>query len=225
MSLSPTAVAALSDKPADKPAPVRLRCLAGGAAPDEIVESAGRAAKLNPVATAELGSVLRSCLVTPPASDLGQRLSRYCVANEIAEADLGHVIRVCRFLIREASSSDLPVADVETDGAALFGHRPELIGQIVREYEAARPALRRDMVVEALVKHGNVLEDIDWRVDVVATDKQAARLGVPIALVTLAYRNAQEGERLTLQLTAEQLNRLQGVFAALAQKVARVGAG
>lgn len=212
------ATAAMTEK-----SPVRLRCLAGGAAPDEIVESASRVAKLTPGATAELGSVLRSVFSSPQAADLGQRLSRFSVANEIAEADLGHVIRACRFLVREASSMDLSVEDLEGDVISLFGEGRELVQQIVQAYEAARPALRRDLVVEALMKHGNVLEDIDWRVDVVTADRHAARLGVPVALVTLAYRDAKGPDRVTLQLTAEQLQRLQAMFAALAQKVGRVG--
>jgi hypothetical protein len=205
--------------------PVRLRALAGGAAPDDMVESASRSGKLHAGALKELGSVLRSCLVTPPAADLGQRLSRYCVANEIAEADLGHVIRACRFLIREACSIDLSLDEFAADVVALFGDRAELVTQIRGEYELARPAMRRDLVVDALMKHGNVLEDIDWRVDVVATDRHAARLGVPVAMVTLAYRNAKETDRLTVQLTAEQLARLQSLFGALAQKVARITSG
>lgn len=213
--ISPVHVAAAtaSDSP-----PIRLRCLAGGAVAQDLVESASRAGRLSAGATRELSPVLRPSVIASMTPDLAQRLSRYCAAHEIAEADLGHVLRVARWLIREASAIDLGAEDLTADATALFGEHVELIALLGREYEALRPALRKDLITDALIRHGNVLEDIDWRIDVVTTDRRAPRVGLPVAMVTLSYRNAEKAERLTLQLLPDQLQRLQGVFAALAQK-------
>lgn len=218
--ISPVHVAAsaASDSP-----PVRLRCLAGGAVPQDIVESASRAARLSGAAARELSPVLRPSVMVSMTPELAQRLNRYCAAHEIAEADLGHVLRVARWLIREASAIDLGAEDLTSDATTLFGEHAELIALLGREYDALRPALRKDLITDALVRHGNVLDDIDWRIDVVTTDRRAPRVGLPVAMVTLSYRNAEKAERLTLQLLPEQLQRLEAVFGALAQKAGRAG--
>ncbi len=219
--ISPVHVAA-SSAGSDSP-PVRLRCLAGGAVAEDIVESAARAGRLSAAAARELAPVLRPSVMASMTPELAQRLTRYCAAHEIAEADLGHVLRVARWLIREASAMDLGAEDLTADATTLFGDHAELIALLGGEYDALRPALRKELITDALIRHGNVLEDIDWRIDIVTADRRAPRVGLPVAMVTLSYRNAEKSDRLTLQLTPEQLQRLEVVFAALAQKAGRVG--
>jgi hypothetical protein len=221
--ISPVHLAAAAASDSSDTTPVRLRCLAGGAVPQDIVESATRAARLSASATRELSPVLRPSVMASMTPELAQRLNRYCAAHEIAEADLGHVLRVARWLIREASAIDLSPEDVTGDATTLFGDHPELIALLGREYEALRPVLRKDLITDALLRHGNVLDDIDWRIDVVTADRRAPRVGLPVAMVTLSYRSAEKAERLTLQLLPEQLQRLEAVFGALAQKAGRAG--
>jgi hypothetical protein len=201
--------------------PIRLRCLAGGVAPDDLVHGAGRVAKLTAAAITGLGAILRACVTQPMTPELGQRLSQFCLAHEVAEADLGHVVRVSRWLLREASAADLGDEDLKIDARALFGDDDALVDLLAVEYAAVRGHVRRELVSDALLKHGNVLVDVDWRVDVVAADRNALRLGTPIAVVTLAYKNADRVERLTLQLVPDQLQKLQQMFAALAQRTLR----
>ena len=201
--------------------PIRLRCLAGGALGDDAAESAKRVTKLTPKALGGLGAVLHACVSGPMTPELGERLTRFCLAHEVAEADLGHVVKVCRLLLREASAADLTKEDFEQDVRAVFGDSQELLDVIQREYDVLRPTLRTALLSDALVQHGNVLVDLDWRIDVLAADRHALKLGVPIALVTLHYRNADRNERLTLQLTSEQLQRLEQTLGALAQRTRR----
>lgn len=201
--------------------PVRLRCLAGGALAEDAVESARRVTKLTPKALGGLGAVIHPCVSGPMTPELSERLTRFCLAHEVAEADLGHVLKVCRLLLREGSAADLTKEDFDQDVRAVFGEVPELLDIMQREYEALRPSLRAALLSDSLVQHGNVLVDLDWRIDVLAADRHALKLGVPVALVTLHYRNADRHERLTLQLTSEQLQRLEQTLGALAQRTRR----
>src|SRR3954468_19146716 len=83
---------------ADEPGPVRLRCLSGGAMPDDLSRDAQRLDKLTDGALAALPQMLRACVVEPMSAELGQQLSRFCIHHEVAEADLGRVIRAVRWL-------------------------------------------------------------------------------------------------------------------------------
>ncbi len=88
-----------------------------------------------------------------------------------------------------------------------------------RAYEPIKALLRAELIGDSLLKHGNVLTDVDWRLDALLSERQAAKLGVPVALVTLAYRDAERSRRLTLQITPDKLERLAQIFGALAQKI------
>ncbi|MEO7330517.1 MAG: hypothetical protein ABI193_18220 [Minicystis sp.] len=89
---------------AGEAAPVRLRCLAGGAMPEDLRRDAQRFDKLSDRLLSALPAVLFACVVQPMSPELGQELSRLCVRAEVAEADLGHVIRVVRWLVPPATS-------------------------------------------------------------------------------------------------------------------------
>lgn len=202
----------------DETMPVRLRCLSGGAMPEDLRRDGQRLDKLTDRALAALPSVLAPCVLEAMSTELGQQLSRLCVRHEVAEADLGHVIRVVRWLLREAAAADLDKAALEEDVRAIWKEPRGLAEVLLGDYEAIKQEIRRQLLQDALTKHGNVLVDVDWRVDFVAADRQASKLMSPLALVTLSYRNAESTGRLTLQLLPEQLARLQQMFGALAQR-------
>lgn len=201
--------------------PIRLRALHGGALAEDLARDALRLDKLSDGSLTALGSVLVPAVLEPMSSELGQQLSRLCVRHEVAEADLGGVLRVVRFLLREASASDLDKETFAEDLLAIWPEPRALRDVTVGAYEPIKRELRKRLLEEALLSHGNVLEDVEWRVDLVASDRNAPKLMLPLAMVTLKYRNADEAGRLTLQLLPEQLARLQQVFGALAQRTLR----
>jgi hypothetical protein len=218
----------IAEKPVSEPAarpdeapPVRLRCLAGGAMPAELARDAQRLDRLNDGAVSALSEVLRSCVLEPMSAELGQKLSRLCLRHEIAEADLGHVIRAVRWLLREASAADLGEAALAADISAIWSDARRLSEVLLAHYGPIKQEIRRQLLEDALTKHGHVLVDVDWRVDMVTSDRRAARLMSPLALVTLSYRDADRSGRLTLQLLPEQLARLQQVFGALALRTTK----
>jgi hypothetical protein len=116
---------------------------------------------------------------------------------------------------------DLSVEELAEDLALLWpAPSGSLLGDALRRgYEQLKAVLRAELIGEALLKHGNVLTDVDWRLDAMVSERQAAKLAVPVALVTLAYRDGERGRRLTLQITPDKLERLAQIFGALAQKI------
>jgi hypothetical protein len=200
------------------PPPIRLRCLAGAALPEELRRDAERLDKLSPAALASMGELLQACALLPLTRDLGEALSRFCLKHELAEADLGRIVNVCRWLLHEASAVDLSCQELAEDVAAIWP-RPGALGDVLRKgYPAIKLGLREQLLGEALVRHGNVLVDVDWRLDTITGERHAPKLGVPIALVTLTYTGAEQARRLTLQVTPDKLERLAQIFAALAKK-------
>lgn len=198
--------------------PVRLRCLAGGAMPDDMRRDATRLDKLTDSLFGALPPVLGALVIDPMTADLGQQLTRMCLRHEVAEADVGYVMRVVRWLMREAAAADLDRVALEQDMRAIWRDPRGLLDVVLNGYEPIKGELRRQLLSDALLKHGNVLVDVDWRVDLVAADRHAAKLMSPLAMVTLSYRDAEATRRLTLQLLPDQLARLAQVFGALAQR-------
>lgn len=210
----------LSDAASNHP-PIRLRCLHGEALPAEVARDSQRLAKLTDGALGAVGGLLAPLVLEPMSNDLAASLSRLCVRHEVAEADLGHVLKVVRFLFRESAASDLDKAGFESDLRTIWAE-PRALGEAaLANFELIKRELRKNLLQEALLKHGNVLLDVDWRVDFVASDRQSSKLMLPLALVTLSYRDADRESRLTLQLLPEQLKRLEQMFGALSQRVVR----
>ncbi len=197
---------------------LRLRCLGGQPTPEDISEDAARVSKLSDAATQELWSVIEPCVLQPMSPVLEQRLTAFCQHFELAEADLGHTVRIVCFLLRHAAAIHLPRAQFAEDLEAMWPSQRALHAALLEPYEGVIHKLREGLLADALVKHGNVLVDIDWRVDRVIGAKPAPRIDLPVALVTLAYRKSSGDDRLTLQMTPEQLARAASVFTALARE-------
>ena len=188
-----------------------LRCLAGKPCPEEVALHARSAKKLTATAIEHLAEVLDPCVTQPMNQPLATALTQYSLRYEIAEADLGRTLRACRFLVREASACDLPLEAFAADFAALFPEPVELAAMLVSRYELLKKAVRTQLYLAALEEHGAVLSDVAWRVDLVATTSQAARLLMPVAMLTLSYRQNGTDQRLTLQVPGDVMKKLRDV--------------
>lgn len=196
----------MSESPA-----LALRCLVGRPCPDDVVVHARSATKLTPTAIEHLPEVLDPCVVEPMNQKLASALTQFSLRYEIAEADLGRTLRACRFLVRESSAVDAPIETFAEDFAQLFPDAPALGGVLRARYEALKKAVRTQLYLAALEEHGAVLADVGWRVDLVATTSQAARLLMPVAMLTLSYRQNGAEQRLTLQVPGDVMRKLRDV--------------
>lgn len=187
---------------------IALRSLSGRPCPEDVVLHARSAAKLTPRAVEHLPEVLDACITDAMSQPLAAALTQFSLRHEIAEADLGRTIRACRFLVREASAVDLGVEAFAEDFALLFPAPRELASLVVGRYEVLKKKIRSQLYATALAEHGAVLTDVAWRVDLVAATSDATRLMMPVAMLTMTYKDGGESRRMTLQVPGDVLLKL-----------------
>jgi hypothetical protein len=192
-----------------------LHALAGRPTPSQLIDDAKSASKLTSGSVEHLWDVLDPCLTQAMSPTLAAEISAFCLRYEVAEADLGRAIRAARTLLREAASVDLGLAELTQDVGALFGDNAELCAALVSRYSATKARLRQVLFLNTLLAHGAVLDDVDWRLDYVAATTDAPKLLMPVALLTLSYRDHGDQRRLTLQVTNDQLQKLKLICEAL----------
>lgn len=194
----------------DAPRAPALRCLDDGPAPAEIVTDLSLFAGLPEGARRAFWTALGPSLAEPLPRAVEAELDDFCGRHGAKGDTLARVLKACRFLVREASKRDLPLAAFAEDVAALAGADAEVRAVLAAGYEKARAIVRRELVQEALLAHGTVLTNIDWRIDVMRASSSGARLNVPVAHLALDYRDGDKPGRLVLQLplaTVEELKR------------------
>ncbi len=114
-------------------------------------------------------------------------------------AVLTRAVRACRFLLRQAAMLDLSEAALAEDLARL-GDTGEVRAALLPGYATVKKVVRSEVVRGALVDHGKVVERVAWRVDHVASSNRGANLDVPVAVLSLWYREGERQDHVTLQL-------------------------
>jgi hypothetical protein len=107
-----------------------------------------------------------------------------------------------------AAKNDLAIEDV---AEAIDPRPPELQRVLLRGYEAAKAAIREELVLRALLRHGNTMVDVEWRVDVITASPGGRALRAPVTLVTLTYLEDGARRALTLPAPVEALRRLRAM--------------
>lgn len=187
---------------------ITLQCLGGKAAPPGLAEDLRRILALPPVAAARLWSVLGPSLAEPLPEGLEQQLDAFCREHDLSRADLARPVKAARFLLREAAGMDLAREAVAADLLALCPDAPEIEGVLLAGYDSARAFLRQEMLQGTLADHGKLLVGVDWRRDAVEASSRGAKMRVPVAFVTLRYREGEETKRITLQVLPAMLEEL-----------------
>ena len=109
---------------------------------------------------------------------------------------------------------NLDEADFAEDLARL-GDGGEIRAALLPGYAMAMTALRGDMALGALADHGKVVDGVAWRVEHVTASNRGQGLDVPVVVLTLAYREGERRDRVTLQLLPDALVELQAMCARL----------
>lgn len=135
------------------------------------------------------------------------RIDRFAKLHAAPWADVARAVRVARHLIRSAAQRDLDRERFATDLDAR--HASPILGEVLLAgYEPARVLIRREIARALLAEHGAVVEGVEWRVDVVTGAKGAERMRLPVALLTLKYREGTRREKLTVQLLPDSIAEL-----------------
>lgn len=135
------------------------------------------------------------------------RLERFRRLHDLPHADLARAVRVARHLVRRAAARDLDRVAFAAEIAALYPS-PIPAEVLLEGYEQARTLIRRDLARALLAEHGAVVDGIEWRTDVVTSTQRTDPMRLPVALLTLRYREGGRRQRLTVQLLPAEIAEL-----------------
>ena len=136
-----------------------------------------------------------------------QAAERFAAVHKVPLEDIIPLVRGCRRLFRRAAAVDLPVEAVHQDVQSLCQDR-ELARRLAACYEQALPLIRTAAVLTSLSRFGAELVDIGLRMDHVSTSRHTPAKMVPVAMLSLRYREASEVHNITLQAAPPVLRRL-----------------
>lgn len=188
-----------------------LQCLEGAAAPDGLAHDLARVSALPLEALRKFWQVLAPSLAEPIPKETEELLDLFCAAYKIADDELAGALKACRFLVRESARIDLPAQGFAADLERLCPGDAVLRQLLLADYDTAKRALRHDILHAALSDHGNLLVAANWRVDAVVASERGKQLQLPVALLTLHYREGAESRRITLQVLPDMMGRLQAI--------------
>lgn len=190
---------------------IPLHCLGGGECPPGLGEDLGRLSRLPPEALQKLWQVLAPSLAETLSPETGQLLDMFCAAYKVADDDLARAVKSCRFLIREAAGLDVKTEAFAADLERLCPEDPLIREILLAGYEPAKARLREEMLRAALVDHGKLLVRAQWRSDAILASERGKRLGMPVTLLTLHYRDGAETGRITLQVMPDMMRELKQI--------------
>lgn len=191
------------------PALPRLYCLGGQAAPPELGADLSRLARLPPEALQKIWQVLAPSMDEHIGKETEETLDLFCAAYRVDDEELARAIKAVRFVIREAARRDVPRDALSDDLDKLCPEDPLARGIVLAGFEPAKQRVRREIVRAAIAEHGKLLVGVGYRVDVVQSSERGLGLGVPVALLTLHYRDGAEAGKITLQALPDMVGELQ----------------
>jgi hypothetical protein len=145
-------------------------------------------------------------------SDRAQRAARRFASDHGMELEpLIPLVRGCRRLFRLAAQRDMSVEAVHERVAQLTGE-PEIARRLAACYLQALTAIRGEAIMLSLERFGPVLEDVGLRMDHVSMTRHQPGKVVPIAMLSLRYRDGDESRRITLQVPPLMLKQLRDLL-------------
>jgi hypothetical protein len=199
----------------DAPAaePIRLYCLGGGEPPPDLGADLSRLSRLPSEALEKLWQVLTPCLAETLSKETEELLDVFCAAYKVDDDDLAQLVKACRFVIRGAVRLDLPEGALAADLDRLCPADPRVKEIVLAGYLPAKDKLRREILAAAVADHGKLLVGVSLRLDTIQASERGARLQMPVAVLTLHYREGAEAGRVTLQVLPDMVEQLRSSFA------------
>ena len=191
---------------------VRLHCLGGGPAPPDLGADLSRLLRMPGEALEKLWQVLVPCLAETLTKETEQLLDVFCAAYKVDDDDLAQAVKACRFVIRGAARLDLPEAALAADLDQLCPAEPRVKEIVLAGYAPAKDQLRREILMAAVADHGKLLVGVSLRLDTINTSERGARLQLPVAVLTLHFKEGAGVGRVTLQVLPDMMDQLRNSF-------------
>jgi len=193
--------------PSSEPRP-KLHSLAGAEAPEGLAADLDAVGALPQSARDGLWTLLEQNLGPTVDDSVEAEVDRFCAQHGVSQEALVPVVRGCRRLFRLAAGSDLAVELVAEDLKALCGAASETTRVLLACYAKALPLIRTQNIVALMTEFGAVLDDVRIRLDYVPATRHDGSKVVPIALMSLRYREGDERKHLAVQAPLELLVQL-----------------
>jgi hypothetical protein len=191
--------------------PLALHALRGQEVPPDLADDLRRLVAMPPEAVGKFWQALGPCLADKISGETERLLDVFCSAYRLSGDDLARAIKACRFLIQSAARLDVPAELFGADLEELCPEAPALRDLLLAGYEPAKRQIREGIVVGALVGHGKLLVDAEWRIDTIEASERGSKLRTRVAMLTLHYHEGTEVGRVTLQVLPDMMGKLRGI--------------
>lgn len=193
---------------ADAPA---LHCFGGAPAPALVTEGFQHLLALPEHAIRGFWPVLEPVLQDPQGAEHAERLRTVAQYQGVDPGLLVSAVRSCDYLLRQAAAMGVSAEDFQQDLEQLCAGNPAPVQMLMPRFEATRDWLRNQILADTLADHGNVLQEISWRVDQVHASHRGVNLDAPVVFLGLRYRNGNDTQGLSLQLTPDSVRLLRAL--------------
>ena len=187
-----------------------LHSLDGAPAPVELAPSLLKLMDLAEPVRQSFDQLVIPVLGQAPDTEVDEAITQLCRNNELEVEVAGTAIKATRFFLRQAAALNVTPGQLGEDLAALNGPA-EMIGTLTKIYELAVNDLRMEIAQSTIVAHGNVLTGVEWRVDTLAASNRGRGINIPVAMITLHFRDGDETKRITLQALPDAVSTLREV--------------
>ncbi len=194
---------------------VALACLDGGPSPEGLAADVALLRLVEGAARAELVDALAHVLHEPISAAADAALEALAQKRSLDTDLLGRVVRAVRFVLREAARRGLPEQALGADIDALTGGDPETRAIFVGGYGDALQIVRKEVLIDTIADHGNVLTGVEWRVDTIGRSSRGPSVEGSIAWLTLRYQREGQERSVSLQVVPGVLEELRRAVEAM----------
>lgn len=187
-----------------------LHTLDGAPAPDELAPSLMKVMDLEESLRQSFEKLVLPVLGQAPDDQVDTAITQLCKNNNLEIDSAGTAIKATRYFIRQAAALNVTPAQINDDLKSL-GCPGELVTLINKIYELSLNDLRLEIAQATIVAHGNVLTGVEWRVDTLGASNRGRGINIPVAMITLHFRNGEETNRITLQALPDAVGALREV--------------
>ena len=187
-----------------------LHCLDGAPAPPELAPSLMKMMEVAEPIREAFDQLVMPTLGQASDERVDEVITQLCQQNELDVDVAGTAMKASRFIVRQAAALNVTPAELSEDLTSI-GCDGQVVNMLAKIYEAALNDLRLEIAQSTIVAHGNVLTGVEWRVDTLGASNRGRGINIPVAMITLHFRNGDETKRLTLQALPDAVSSLREV--------------